>query len=114
MGQELDEKYKKIGWRLILLPLLILVIVVVLFAISSFIFSLMQIAPPDLVMLDGSIDYTTPQRIQVIIRIVLGFIGIVNVLAIIICFPLGIVFLFKKSSDASLGNNEKSLGNNKF
>lgn len=126
---------KKIGIALILGPFIGLILVLTAWAIVSFVVSNLVSASPasaasiaqaDSVYRNGNRIYNanvptdlgtsevrlgagdTRQTVARIINVALGFLGILCVLAIFICVPLGIIFLVKKDYDPKVKYDERS------
>lgn len=92
-------KNKKIGLALLLSPICALVVILIVYAMVSFVIS--AGSTPETGMLNtgsvtGLVQQSRGAAIASIINVVLSLLGVISVLGMIICVPLGIIFLARK------------------
>jgi hypothetical protein len=97
---ELSAKDRRLGWCFLLAPVLGLVLLLTVWAITSFIFSRLGVATSAMDLIDNGAVVLAPsdagQAAARIINASFGFLGIICVLLIIPGIILGIVFLLRR------------------
>ncbi|MDO8617528.1 MAG: hypothetical protein Q7N87_01390 [Candidatus Uhrbacteria bacterium] len=105
---------KKLGLCFLIGPLAGLVLIMVAWAMTSFMISRSMVTTPtsEVVSSSAAIVSSVDLRTTVarIINVALGFLGILSVIGIIIGIPLGIIFLVRKTLDPSRVEYDKRSG----
>jgi len=91
------QNNKKIGLFWLIAPSVFLIIILVVWGVMSFVFESIGISE-------------SPNVTQNIIQVILGFLGIVDVIAIIAGIPLGIIYLNKESLSAAEADPRSGRG----
>ena len=91
-----SQRNKKIGLFLLIGPFVGLIAVLVIYAIVSFIVS------------SAGADTASPSIAANVIRVILGFLGIISVIGILVGIPLGIIYLNKKELADGANYDERS------
>src|SRR3989338_2618991 len=91
-----SQRNKKIGLFLLVGPFVGLIAVLMIYAIAAFIIS------------SAGADTQSPSIAANIIRVILGFLGIICVIGILVGIPLGIIYLNKKELTEGAKYDERS------